>query len=331
MAPIDTKEVERQARPAPQQGEYEIIIVGAGPAGLTAAVYAARKRIPTLLVSGDIGGQVLLTAQVENYMGYQSISGVELIQKFSEQVERYPIDQRLGDTVATINRDGEMFEVHTNGGGRYRARALIIATGKRSRTLDVPGEAELIGRGVSYCSICDGAFFADQDVAVVGGGNSALEAVLDLTRLARKVYLIHRSQFSADAIIQEKSLTAERLEIWQGYVVQKIIGDKEVKALRVAPRDGGNPQEINLQGVFIEIGLLPNTDFVRDFLPLNESGEILIDRLCRTEVPGVFAAGDVTNVPDKQIVIAAGEGAKAALSAFQYISGIEDRRKYTSY
>lgn len=313
---------ERKIKSASSAGEYDLIIVGAGPAGLTAAVYAARKQLSALLVSVDVGGQMLLTMHVENYMGYQFISGAELVQKFVEQVEQYPLDEQLGDLVTSVTKEGTGFRVGTSGGGNYLARTVIIATGKRSRLLGVPGERELVGRGVSYCVTCDGPFFADLEVVVIGGGNSAMEAVLDLARIARRVYLVHRSEWSADAVLLDQVLASDQVQIFQGYVVREIRGDRTVEMIRIAPRDGdGDEQEVSVQGVFIEIGLIPSSGLVRGLAKLNSHGEIVIDGYCRTSVPGLFAAGDVTNVPEKQIVIAAGEGAKAALGVFHYLSG----------
>lgn len=313
------------ARLAPDTGSYDLIIIGAGPAGMTAAVYAARKQIPTLLVSGDVGGQVLLTAHIENYMGYQFITGGELMEKFAEQVNRYPLDQRLEDKVTLIRKHDESgFSVETAGGGNYQGRAVIVATGKRSRPLNVPGEKEMVGRGVSYCATCDAPFFRDLEVAVIGGGNSAMEAALDLMKIAREVHLVHRSHdWRADAVLLDQVLSSDRVRVHQGFIVREIKGDKikGVEVLRIAPQDGGPEQDLPVQGVFIEIGLIPNTDVVRGLAELNEEGEMVVDCQSRTSVPGLFAAGDVTNVPEKQIVVAAGEGAKAALTAFRYLTG----------
>ncbi len=203
---------------------YDLIIVGAGPAGMTAAVYAARKRLNTLLLSKDIGGQLLWTAGVENYMGYQFIEGPELMMKFEEQVKRFPLEQKIGQELAALSLLDGGFEVRTDNDERYQAKAVIIATGKRPRQLNVPGEERLKGRGVTYCAICDGPLFADENVAVIGGGNSALEAVYDMVKIAKQVYLVSQTQLTGDQILVDKLKDISNLTIFLEYEVTEVEG-----------------------------------------------------------------------------------------------------------
>ncbi|TES85543.1 FAD-dependent oxidoreductase [Candidatus Aerophobetes bacterium] len=299
---------------------YDLVIVGGGPAGLTAAVYAARKTLKILLISKDLGGQVLLTLEVENYMGYQYIKGRELVNKFKEQVSHFSIDQEIGEEVEKLSKEGEIFSILTRGGNKFRGRTAIIASGKRSRSLNVSGEKRLIGRGVSYCSVCDAPFFEGKEVAVIGGGNSAFEAALDLVRITPKICLIDiASTWMADPVLVEQIEREKKVTSFQGHIVKEIKGDDRVEGITIEPLDGGKTRSLSVQGVFIEIGLVPNSDFARSLVKLNEAGEVVVDCASRTNIPGLFAAGDVSSVPEKQIIIAAGEGAKATLTAYQYL------------
>jgi len=298
---------------------YDLIIVGGGPAGMTAAVYAARKRLNTLLLSKDVGGQVLWTMGVENYMGYQYIEGPELMQKFEEQVKQFPLDQKIGQGASTLSRVDVGFEVRAEGGESYQARAVIVATGKRPRQLNVPGEERLRGRGVTYCAICDGPIFAGEKVAVIGGGNSALEAAYDMVKIGDHVYLVSLTPLTGDQVLIEKVKEASNLTTLLEHEVLSIEGSNRVESLTVRDLKTGAEKKLEVGGVFVEIGLIPNSDVVRDIVKLNRLGEIEVSCACETGVPGLFAAGDVTNVPEKQIVVAAGEGAKAALAAHKYL------------
>jgi len=298
---------------------YDVIIVGGGPAGLAAAVYAARKNLKTLLIAADIGGQVNLTLRVENYLGYQLIEGAELISKFQEQVKQYPIDQKVGYKVTRVDRTGDDLEVTADDGERYRARSVVFAAGKHSRPLNVPGEAELVGRGVSYCEICDGPLFAGQRVAVIGGGNSALEAVLDMVKIAEHVSLISRTGLTCDPILVEKTKGFANLTVYLQHVTERIEGTKLVEAIVIRDLTTGEIKRLPVAGVFVEIGLVPNSDAVKHLLSLNEIGEVPVNCSSETAVPGLYAAGDVTTVPEKQILVAAGEGVKAILQAHRYL------------
>jgi alkyl hydroperoxide reductase subunit F len=296
---------------------YDLIIIGGGPAGLTAAVYAARKKMDTLLLTRDFGGQPMWTMDIENYMGYQFITGPELMSKFEEQVRRFAVATRYEEVTELCVRE-DSFGVKTDE-GEYASKAVIIATGKRPRQLEVPGEKEFTGRGVSYCATCDGPLFAGKVVAVVGGGNSALQAAIELSGVAEKVYLIARGAFRGDPVVIDKLKQANNIEELLGFVPAKIIGDTLVEKLVIKKLDSQEIKELNVQGVFVEIGLEPNSEFAANLVKINSWQEIVVDCRANTGIEGLFAAGDVTNGPDKQIVIAAGDGAKAALMAYEYL------------
>jgi len=297
---------------------HDLIIVGAGPAGMTAAVYAARQKVNTLLLSKDVGGQVNWTLCIENYMGYQFIEGLELIQKFEEQVRKFPIDIHIGNEITSCVRVEKGIEVEA-GGTKYVGRTVIICSGKRPKMLSVPGEERLRGRGLTYCQVCDGPLFQGMDVAVVGGGNSALEAAIDMTKIAKHIYLASLTPLTGDRILRDKVQAAENVTVLTEHETLEVSGAESVSGMRLKDLKSGQVKELNVQGIFVEIGLIPNTDFMRGTLTLNEFGEIPVNCACETGIPGLYAAGDVTNVPAKQIVVAAGEGAKAALQAHQYL------------
>ena len=298
---------------------YDLMIIGGGPAGLAASVYAARKRLSVLLISGDVGGQVNWTLGVENYLGYQFIEGPELIDKFQTQVSQFPIDQKIGEKVSRLEKIESGFEAISEAGDRYQAKAVIFATGKRPRRLNVPGEAELTGRGVTYCAICDGPVFSGQRVAVVGGGNSALEAALDMVKIAEHVDLVSLTPLTGDAILIDKLGGAKNLSIFTEHQTEEIKGKELVKGIVIKDLKSGEKKQLEVTGVFIEIGLVPNSEPVSDLIELNKWGEVPVSCSCETTLPGLYAAGDVTDIPEKQIVVAAGEGAKAALRAHRYL------------
>ena len=302
---------------------YELIIIGGGPAGMTAAVYAARKKLNTLLISKDIGGQVNWTMGIENYMGYQFIEGVELIRKFEEQVKQFPLDMKVGESVISLSRKNGMFEVRTDKGEAYQSKVAIIASGKRPRQLNVPGEERLKGRGVSYCASCDGPLFSDMKVAVIGGGNSALEAADDMLKIAEHVYLMSLTSLTGDPILIDKVKSAGNLTMFLEHKVLEITGDKFVDGIKIGGLKNKVEQTLQVSGVFVEIGLIPNSGLAEGVVAQNQYGEIMVNCDNETNVPGLFAAGDVTTVPEKQIVVAAGEGAKAALRANHYLQRLK--------
>jgi len=295
---------------------YDLIIVGGGPAGMTAAVYAVRKKMDILLITRDFGGQLMWTREIENYMGYQYITGPELIAKFEEQVKQFPVNIKY-EEVEKLTRATDGTFVVQGGEASYQGKTVIVASGKRPRRLNVPGEEEFTGRGVGYCATCDGPLYAGKTVAVVGGGNSALQAAIELCGVADKVHLVVRSDYRADPIVVEKLEACSNLTVLKGYRAQSISGGQTVEKFVVANSD--STEELGVQGVFIEIGLDPNSEFTRGVVKLNTYNEIAVDCRARTNISGLFAAGDVTSGPEKQIIIAAGDGAKAALGAYEYL------------
>lgn len=313
--------------PAPPPGLdparlYDALVLGAGPAGITAAIYLVRKGLATGVAAKILGGQVAWTSDIENYPGYRLIDGATLVQRFREQVAEFPPDLGLDLDVSSVERREGRFVVRA-GASEYAARALVVATGKRPRLLGVPGEQRLIGRGVATCAICDAPLFRGKLVAVVGGGNSGLEAALDLAKLDARVILFQDLDLlTGDAIFERRVRASPAIEVRLGTRIIEILGEDQVRAVRT--RDAaGAVGEVAVDGVLVEIGLIPNSEPVRGLAPLNARGEIEVDCACRTAVPGLFAAGDVTGVPYKQIVIAAGDGAKAALSAADYLARLE--------
>jgi alkyl hydroperoxide reductase subunit F len=298
---------------------YDLMIVGGGPAGLSAAVYAARKRLKTLLVSIDIGGQINTTWGIENYLGYQFIEGPELIDKFSAQIDKYPIEQKVGPRVIRLEKSCDGFQAITEEGATYLSKAVVFAAGKKSKKLNVPGEAEFTGRGVSYCAICDGPIFSGQKVAVVGGGNSALEAVMDLVKIAKHVDMVSQTALTGDPVLIAQLERSQKLDIYLEHRVEEIDGKDFTSGVGIKDVKSGKVRRLDVTGIFIEIGMVPNSEPVKGIIELNELSEIPVDRSCKTGVPGLYAAGDVTDVPEKQIVVAAGEGAKAALEAHRYL------------
>jgi alkyl hydroperoxide reductase subunit F len=252
-------------------------------------------------------------------MGYLSISGPDLMAKFQRQISSSGIRIRVPDEAVELKKESALFVIKTKFGGEYRGKTVIVATGKRPKRLDVPGEKELTGRGVSYCVTCDAPLFANKSVAVIGGGNSAVSAALDLSKLASKVYLVARSALKADPILIEKLGKEEKVTVLLGFLPKEILGKERVVGIVVKDQKKGEEKEISLDGVFVEVGLVPNTDFLKGLLAVNELGEIIVNCNCETSEEGVFACGDVTNVSGKQIIIACGEGAKAALAAYRYL------------
>jgi len=295
---------------------YDLIIIGAGPAGITAAVYAARKRMELLVISRDIGGQAAWSGDVENYTGYQFITGPELAMKFEEHLRKYNISLKENETVTEVKRSGNHILVETDKSA-YQAKAVIIASGKKTRELKVPGEKEFKNRGLTYCATCDGPLFSSKDVAVIGGGNSALDAALQLIKIARHVYLINiTAQLGGDQVMREQLEKSDKVTIFNQAQITAVMGDKFVSAIKINRQ--GKEENVSVQGVFVEIGLIPNSEFALE-VEKNSLGEIKVNCHNETSIPGVFAAGDVTDVPEKQIIIAAGEGAKATLSVFRYL------------
>ena len=296
---------------------YDLIILGAGPAGITAAVYAARKKMNLLVITKDIGGQAALSGDIENYTGYQFITGPELASKFQEHMKAFGIKVNMPEEAKDIRKDEDAIRTITDK-AEYHSKALMIATGGRPRFLNVEGENEFKNRGVTYCATCDGPLFKNKVIAIVGGGNSALDAALQMIKISPKIYIINITpQLSADPIMAEKVTKTANVEILNNAEVKRIYGDKFVKGIEVEQK--GKILDLKLEGVFIEIGLIPNSEFT-NLVKKNARGEIIVDKLNGTNIEGIFACGDVTDVSEKQIIIACGEGAKTTLSVFKYLS-----------
>lgn len=297
---------------------YDVVVVGGGPAGAAAAIYSARKGLKVAVLAERIGGQVKETVGIENLISVPETTGAALADNLRTHMSRYPIDILEHRHVEQVTVDGKEKELTVTGGERFRTPALIIATGASWRRLNVPGEADYIGRGVAFCPHCDGPFYKGKHVAVVGGGNSGIEAAIDLAGICSQVTVLEfMDELKADRVLQEKAKSLPNVEIFCHVQTLQVEGDGEkVTALRVKDRHTEEERTIPLAGVFVQIGLAANSGPFRELLEVNRPGEIVIDNYCRTKVPGIYAAGDVSTVPYKQIIIAMGEGAKAALSAF---------------
>ncbi|MBC7250448.1 MAG: thioredoxin-disulfide reductase [Anaerolineae bacterium] len=305
----------------------KVVIIGGGPAGFTAGIYAGRSQLSPVLIAGQsLGGQMALTSEVENYPGFpEGISGQELAQLMQKQAERFGT-RIVMDQVTSVDLASHPFTVKTYG-GTYKAQTLIVATGASPRKLGVPGEKEFTGRGVSYCATCDGFFYTGRRVVVVGGGDSAVEEALYLTRFATEVYLIHRrDRLRAEKVFQERAFRNEKIKfIWDSVVTEIMGGESGVTAVRVKNVKTGEEFEHPTDGVFIYVGNVPNTQFLAGQLELTDRGYIVTDRRCHTSVPGVFAAGDVQEWVLPQIATAVGSGAMAAMEAEKFIAALEDR------
>jgi thioredoxin reductase (NADPH) len=304
----------------------ELIIIGSGPAGFTAGIYAGRARLEPLLITGSApGGQMAVTSEIENYPGFpQGLGGQELTQLMQQQAERFDTRAQM-DEVTAVELSSHPFKV-TAYGGEYEAKALIIATGTSPRKLGVPGEAEFAGRGVSYCATCDGFFFQDRRVVVVGGGDSALEEAIFLTKFATQVYVVHRrNRLRAEKVFQERAFRNEKIEFVWDSVVTEIMGDRKVTGMHLKNVKTEEESTLQADGVFIYVGTIPNTRFLEGQLELDDRGYIVTNRQCHTSVPGVFAAGDVQEPVLRQIATAVGSGAMAAMEAEKFIAELEDR------
>ncbi|MFT3804691.1 MAG: alkyl hydroperoxide reductase subunit F [Burkholderiaceae bacterium] len=321
---LDTHSDARQAAKLDAQAPYDVLIVGGGPAGAAAAIYAARKGIRTGVAAERFGGQVLDTMAIENFISVKETDGPHFAAALEEHVRAYDVDilnLQRAEALIPAKTEGGLNEVRFANGGTLKAKTLILATGARWREINVPGEREYRGRGVAYCPHCDGPLFKGKKVAVIGGGNSGVEAAIDLAGVVEHVTLIEfLPELRADAVLQRKLRSLPNVDIVVEAATTEITGDGEkVDGLVYKSRESGESHRIALAGVFVQIGLVPNTDWIKDTVKLSRHGEIEVDARGQTSVPGVFAAGDATTVPYKQIVIAAGDGAKAALSAFDHL------------
>ncbi|RYX91107.1 MAG: alkyl hydroperoxide reductase subunit F [Comamonadaceae bacterium] len=324
LAKIDTSGVEREAKKIDQKDPFDVLIVGGGPAGAAAAVYAARKGIRTGVASERFGGQVLDTLGIENFISIKETEGPKFAHALEEHVRNYDVDimnlQRAKSLVANTGPGKDLVEIQLESGATLKSKSVVISTGARWRNINVPGEHEFKNKGVAYCPHCDGPLFKGKRVAVIGGGNSGVEAAIDLAGIVGHVTLIEfGTALRADAVLQRKLTSLANVTVHTNAETTEITGDQTVNGLLFKDRTTGEAHRVDLEGVFVQIGLVPNTDWLKGTVELSKHGEIIVDAKGQTSVPGVFAAGDVTTVPFKQIIIAAGEGAKAALSAFDHL------------
>lgn len=302
----------------------QVIVLGASAAGISAGIYLKRAEIDFLIISKDIGGEMLTSGIIENYPGCEVTNGFELTKKFEANLKYYFIEPILDEEAIKIEKNDKIFTVFTQK-NTYQSKSLIIATGSKPKTLNIPGEKELKNKGVSYCTVCDGPLFKNKVVAVVGGGNSANEAGIMLSEIAKKVYVITKNEFmKGDKVLIQKLLSKENVELITLGLTQEIIGKEKVEGIRFLDKKENVIKELAVDGVFIHIGMKPNSEFIpKEWNILNEYNEIIVDKFMQTSIPGIFAAGDVTDVPFKQIGIAVGQGITAALSAIKYLRSLE--------
>lgn len=307
---------------------YDLIIIGGGPGGVAAGVYAARKKIKTLLITESFGGQSTVSADVQNWIGTKSVSGFDLAKMLEDHVRaQESIEIRSPELVTEVKEAGGDFEVKTNKNNIFKTKTIILTSGSRRKKLNIPGETEFEGKGVAYCSTCDAPLFAGKTVAVVGGGNAGLEAVVDLFPYAEKIYLLeYGDTLKGDPITQERVKNGPKpVAIFFNAQIEAVAGEKFVSGLRYNDRKSGESKELKLDGVFVEIGAIPNSEMVKDLVALNKRGEVVIDsKTGKTSREGIWAAGDVTDDPFKQNNISAGDAVKAALSCYQYL--LESRK-----
>jgi len=331
LAKLDTGASARDAEKLSAKDAFDVLVVGGGPAGAAAAIYAARKGIRTGVAAERFGGQVLDTMAIENFISVNETEGPKLARALESHVREYDVDimnlQRAAQLIpASI--DGGLHEIKLENGGSLKAKTLILATGARWREMNVPGEQEYRGRGVAYCPHCDGPLFKGKRVAVIGGGNSGVEAAIDLAGIVAQVTLLEfDSQLRADAVLQKKLHSLPNVTVITSALTSEVTGDgQKVNGLVYKDRNSSEFHTLELEGIFVQIGLLPNSDWLKGTVELTSRGEIIVDARGETSLPGIFAAGDVTTVPYKQIVIAVGEGAKASLSAFDHLirSSVDD-------
>ncbi|MBT4805421.1 thioredoxin-disulfide reductase [Candidatus Woesearchaeota archaeon] len=300
---------------------YDTIIIGAGPAGLAAAIYCGRKKLKTAIVTIDVGGQGNLTSHIENYPGALPQSGMELMNIFKTQVDKFEAEFIYGK-VMEVKKVKNTFEVVLGNNEKYSAKTIILTYGKVPRRLGIPGEDEFFGRGVSTCATCDGPLYKDKEVAIVGGGNSAVEAALDISAYAKKVYLIHRrKEFRADEVTVEKLKQNKKVELVLDSVPAEVKGDKFVSSVVIENTVTKEKKELSITGLFLEIGYVVDSSMVKDLVKINKWNEVIINSVGETSCPGIFAAGDVTNTPFKQAIIASGDGARVALQTYGYLTG----------
>ena len=324
LAKVDTGSVARDAAKLNEKDAFDVLVIGGGPAGAAAAIYAARKGIRTGVAAQRFGGQVLDTMSIENFISVTETEGPKLVRAMEQHVHEYDIDVMNLQTASRLvpaTEQGGLHTVEFESGASLKAKTVILSTGARWREMNVPGEQEYRGRGVAYCPHCDGPLYKGKRVAVIGGGNSGVEAAIDLAGLVKHVTLLEFADtLRADEVLQKKLKSLPNVTVIKSAMTTEVIGDgSKVTGLIYKDRTTEELHTVELEGIFVQIGLLPNTEWLKDSVALSKHGEIEIDARCATSIPGVFAAGDVTTVPYKQIIIAMGEGSKASLSAFDHI------------
>ncbi len=314
----------RKARLAEEGYLYDVVIVGGGPAAMSAAIYAVRKGLDIALIAKKWGGQITYTASIENYLGMPVVSGVDMVEKFRDHLESYPFAEALGVNIVQVKKEGKVLAIVTEDKRQFKARSIIYCAGKEYRRLRVPQEERFIGKGIGFCATCDAPLYRDKRVAVVGGGNSAFTALRDLLNFASEIHLIHRrNEFKADEVLVQEARLAKNVTFHTPMVVRSFLGKDKLTGVRLESVDGKERFDLNVDGVFLEIGLAPNTGPLKGLLKLNNLGEVQVNKNQSTTVEGLFAAGDVTDVEEKQISIAVGQGALAALTAYKYL--VENR------
>jgi len=321
LAKLDTGAAAREAAKIKEKAPFDVLVVGGGPAGAAAAIYAARKGIRTGVVAERFGGQVADTMGIENFISIKETEGPKLVTALEAHVSDYEVDVMRLQRAQALATAGELIELTLESGATVKTRSLIIATGARWRQMNVPGEDQYRNKGVAYCPHCDGPLYKGKRVAVIGGGNSGVEAAIDLAGLVRHVTLIEfDSQLRADAVLQRKLKSLDNVTVITSALTTEVQGDgQKVTGLVYQDRTTETLKTVELEGIFVQIGLLPNSDWLKGAVELSPRGEVVVDAKGQTSVPGVFAAGDVTTTPYKQIIIAMGEGSKAALSAFDHL------------
>lgn len=310
---------------------YDSIVIGAGPGGANAALYAKRKGLDVLLVTSKAGGQVLDTNLIENYLGMLGVTGEKLNNLFIEHLESIDIPILNNSTVEKISKDNDLFSITLDNGKTLRSKSIILATGAVPRKLGVQGEDKFYGHGVSYCAICDGPFYKNKDIAVIGGGNSALETVIDLAKIAKSVTVIQlENSFTADQVLVDQMRSLSNVSYSLNSSVKEFIGNSKLEKLKYINNSTNEEHIIDVSGTFIQIGIIPNSQFIKDLIKLNNYGQVITDIHQRTSVEGIYAVGDLTDFPYKQIVTAASQGAVAALSLNEFLNR-KDKTKWKNY
>ncbi len=302
---------------------YDVLIIGGGPAGLNAAIYSKRKGNDVAIVAMQVGGQMMNTGVVENYLGTINLSGPQLTDVFRKHVEDLEVPIMEYVAVEKLESKGKYHYLYLNDGQVLKTKVVIITIGGSPRKLGIKGEEEFAGLGVAYCAICDAPLFKGKDVIIAGGGNSAVEAAIDVSKICKSVTIVHRSQFRADEIMLNELKKRDNVKVYLQSPIQEIVGDDFVTGVIALDKESGETFEVKAEGIFVEIGHIPNTQMFEGIVELNKAREIVVDRKCRTNVPGIYAAGDITDNPYNQIITAASDGAIAALAANEYINSFD--------